>query len=701
MQGFFVTKSRFQGISLDSFLQMVQMDKTSCTLKIESKSGDGVLYIINGDLVDAECFDLSGPEAALEIVSWRDVSFEFENICDDRIRRINMPLMHLLMEGLKRRDDRAAGLIPDTTRPKAAKQPSSESLYRQEDVIPDLDLPKEPSVLPPIQTNETTVSSYASVEPKAEETIALKTVSGKAGGGKPKFSLPLMIGSGVLAIILVAFCVMYLFFGSSSDERAFRKTVDLIGKTADFSEKEKIIRKFMDDHKDSDYFDKARASLDEIKKDKAKKEYEDADQEIKKLTIDSSFVDRAGKILNAYLQENPDSVYKENVSERLIKLPEIYEDSVFASASKDGATDPEKRSELLSDFITKFPAGKNYDNAKSLLVKAEEDYYRLLVSSSSECIEKDDFSPCVRRIESYRKIFGNDSRKYPIENLLANMAGGRDLAAMKQKADSMGDDLDAKRDLYYEYLRTNTQNTEARQQVRRILDEIERSITERKDWESTKNYATNSSYPLKERARRLESFIARKPDSIYLQEASRILDSLGAGKRTVESAPRITQDTRSAIESSKNENVSISGAPKTSADFARAWALIGQAAGTRFRNNGNGTFSDSTTGKMWCVLDSKADIGRCLSYRDALVYVNSLNTGGYGDWRLPTAPELYSVYKNAPAIPDTGSNWYWSSDAVWRGLNEIVRIVRPGVESEIRSETISVSDCGFVRAVRN
>lgn len=54
------------------------------------------------------------------------------------------------------------------------------------------------------------------------------------------------------------------------------------------------------------------------------------------------------------------------------------------------------------------------------------------------------------------------------------MAGGRDLIELRQKAQALGGDLDAKRDLYYEYLRSNSDNTESRRQARVEADEIEK-----------------------------------------------------------------------------------------------------------------------------------------------------------------------------------------------------------------------------------
>ena len=61
---------QIQGISLDSFLQMAQMEKTTCTLKVISGSNIGYLYISKGSLFSAETGELTNRDAVYEIIGW-------------------------------------------------------------------------------------------------------------------------------------------------------------------------------------------------------------------------------------------------------------------------------------------------------------------------------------------------------------------------------------------------------------------------------------------------------------------------------------------------------------------------------------------------------------------------------------------------------------------------------------------------------
>jgi hypothetical protein len=76
---------------------------------------------------------------------------------------------------------------------------------------------------------------------------------------------------------------------------------------------------------------------------------------------------------------------------------------------------------------------------------------------------------------------------------------------------------------------------------------------------------------------------------------------------------------------------------------ASGQALFGQdaqytTAPPAYRDNGDGTVSDLNTGLMW-----QQDPGEKMTYAEALAAVDDFDLAGYGDWRLPSIKELYSL----------------------------------------------------------
>lgn len=94
------------GISLPSFLQLIELDHKTCTLRVKSGKRQGILYFVNGELWDALSEDERGAETALRIVSWQQVIIDIEAKCPLTVRNINLPLGFMLIEGSRRRDER-------------------------------------------------------------------------------------------------------------------------------------------------------------------------------------------------------------------------------------------------------------------------------------------------------------------------------------------------------------------------------------------------------------------------------------------------------------------------------------------------------------------------------------------------------------------------------------------------------------------
>lgn len=73
----------FQKFSLDMFVQLVAMEKVSCTLRITEKPSErhGVLFFSEGEQVDARFGQIRGDAAARTILSWETVSIAVEQGC--------------------------------------------------------------------------------------------------------------------------------------------------------------------------------------------------------------------------------------------------------------------------------------------------------------------------------------------------------------------------------------------------------------------------------------------------------------------------------------------------------------------------------------------------------------------------------------------------------------------------------------------
>jgi CheY-like chemotaxis protein len=84
-----------KGISLASFLPLIEIEQKTCRLEISSpEKGKGFLYFEKGALIDAYYKGLDAENAASEIGNWQNIAIRFSELPRKRsIKRVGMPLM--------------------------------------------------------------------------------------------------------------------------------------------------------------------------------------------------------------------------------------------------------------------------------------------------------------------------------------------------------------------------------------------------------------------------------------------------------------------------------------------------------------------------------------------------------------------------------------------------------------------------------
>ncbi|MFP3981344.1 MAG: DUF1566 domain-containing protein [Desulfobacterales bacterium] len=144
---------------------------------------------------------------------------------------------------------------------------------------------------------------------------------------------------------------------------------------------------------------------------------------------------------------------------------------------------------------------------------------------------------------------------------------------------------------------------------------------------------------------------------------------------------------------------------KTIAEAGQQFRDLLAQTGKRYEENPEGVVRDTKTGLMWQLLDTTLTRPeKCMTYEKAREYVKNLSTGGYTDWRLPTADELAGIYKNDPFFPAMEEKWYWSSETYssyddgWQKIVATVSNTQGGSRQTKRRDS---RECGAVRAVRD
>lgn len=95
------------GVNLSSFLQMIEMEQKTCTIKIFTKKNMGQIFFLKGALIDASTIHSKHLDALYDILAWRNIVIEVDENDSKQQDRINLPLMHILMESAHHSDENA------------------------------------------------------------------------------------------------------------------------------------------------------------------------------------------------------------------------------------------------------------------------------------------------------------------------------------------------------------------------------------------------------------------------------------------------------------------------------------------------------------------------------------------------------------------------------------------------------------------
>ncbi|MHB8799505.1 MAG: response regulator [Thermoanaerobaculia bacterium] len=95
----------FRGITLASFLQLLALERMTCTVKVSSEEGSAFLFFNDGELCDAATDTKDGLEACFEALSWPSSEIAVHSGCPKSRRTVTKSLEGILLEAAKKQDE--------------------------------------------------------------------------------------------------------------------------------------------------------------------------------------------------------------------------------------------------------------------------------------------------------------------------------------------------------------------------------------------------------------------------------------------------------------------------------------------------------------------------------------------------------------------------------------------------------------------
>ncbi len=680
------------GVSIPSFLQMSETEKTTCRLSINAGSNLGFLYLYGGRLVDAETGRLHGREAAYTIISWDKASITIEHREIKKTDKIKQPLMQILMESLRRKDEEEDRYRNEQATVGSGDYIEPSVLESEDDAEPSKPAPKEKPQSKPKPI----------VKPDAGKTgqyrALLKEAPGEAEPKKSSNKLVRLVAA-VFAALVLAGGGFYAWnqYQNSQEKKVYRAAIDEVENTKNLKRKKTILRSFINTHQDNPYAPNVEKRIAEVENLIEEEDFIGTMRKVDDLSVTDAYKQKATNIYKKFLKKYPQSSYEKQIKQKIAFIPQQIELNSYQRLKKIPEGQYDKRFEAYRNYLTQYPQGRYRKEVEKLLASMADNSYNYIKDKTVECEYENRLGECIELMAVYLAYFANDARAAEIRGLRHSMKSRRDFEALYAKSKNL--DAKAAKKLYDDYLESYPESTQ-RAKIEEEIAKFARIIDARLRWDKLSAHVKRTDYDVFEREQRLRTYLDQHSGDGFAVEAENLLVALMREKQMV-----LEQQRRAATEQQKMQARAEAQQAKEREEqrlVKERAAMRTLLAGTnqRFVAGGNGTVTDTKTGLMWALLDSKTEKGECFSYKTARQYVRNLEAGGFSDWRLPTAGELAGIYKNAPYFPDNDVKIYWSSEIVAKGYLEFANVVSSKKETVFERMQLPVNKCGVVRAVR-
>jgi hypothetical protein len=687
---------QIHGISLPSFLQMSEMEGATYSLKVTSGNCIGYLYLDGGSLIAAQYEDQTGNEAAYRIISWDNAAIQIEAADPGRAKEIHEPLMHVMMESLKIKDE--AGPQPPPP-PQAKKtqppEPAVETKKSQSPPKPVRKAPNSPEAAPAQQAAAPPLPSKSAVAKPFEKAID------RSAGRQAQMSRQnkLMILLGIVIVFAVVVTVGGKMIRNRQLNHRYNQLIAELATTRALDAQIVMLMQYLNAYPHDVHRAELEARLKETNLAIERQDFEKTMADVDQLPIDDKYEDKALSLYTAFLNRYPESQYKKKINAAIGGIRKVVGDSQFESLKKLAGADYSVRYAAYHAYLQQFPQSRQHHAVEQMITDLAAEYTSAIEKQTLSCDDRKNWDPCIAQCDRFLATYTDKEAVEKVTHLRSVLQDKKDVADLEDKADRVADDYAKAKALYSDYLKKHPDTTQKETLVRQI-HALKAKLGQKALWEKTAAYAANPAHDIFKRIQRLDSYLEDHASEAYAAPAKHLRSRLEPELEEAVRAQRVKEEKRRVLARQQKEQVRRAKEAQRLQKL-RDWASRQlRTVAKRFVDNGDGTVTDRVTGLTWCLLDSSMELENCISFKAAKAYVQRLNTGGHSDWRLPTASELAAIYKSKPFFPGTDAEWYWTSESFARGFHRVVDVVTSAPETVFKRTFKTEDSCGVVRAVR-
>ena len=454
---------RLQGISLDAFLQMAQMEEITCTLSVTSGDRTGQLFLLDGKLISAETEQYTNLEAAQHIISWETAVIDIIESCSKTVDEIKQPLMNILMDAMRLRDEAKSNPPP---KPKPSEKPEAKPA------------PPAPAKAAAAPNKSKAPEKQPDSGGKPAENAGKKPASAKAGtktakkgekkpgaanaGAESRPKAPgkpfpwKIVAAGLAVLIVGGGLVTFLLSGAKRDRLAYEAFVLSVREADAADRKLDLLNAYMRENPDSPHSEEVIQQIKSLMTELDEKEFNTVEQTASQFATEGALKKAAG-VYEKYLEENGESPFAGNASAALKNLSVRMENRAYEEMLAEAKTLGPERISLYRDFLQKYP-GSNHRQEVLSLISAMEDEFFIYVERKIQENEKEmNWGACTEFSQQYLAIYPESAHAEAVTKWLVlhrdKYQASQSFEQLQKRAERCGEDHDAALAVFSDYLK--------------------------------------------------------------------------------------------------------------------------------------------------------------------------------------------------------------------------------------------------------
>ena len=460
-----------------------------------------------------------------------------------------------------------------------------------------------------------------------------------------------------------------------------------------------MLMQYIQAHPEDAHRSELEARLKETHAEIEKRDYEQTILDVNRLALDENYEKKALSLYTAFLSKFPQSSYAPKINEAISGIRQLLGTAHFEDLKKVSSTDFIDRYAAYREYLEQFPEGTEREAVKRMITDLAQEYYRFIEKQAATCDEREHWDDCIAQCDRFLSAFTSGPSVEKVRMLRSTLQDKKEVIELTTKSALVADDYVKARQVYLDYLEKRPDTTQ-KEAITERINALNADLARQKAWEKTAAYASNPANDIVSRIQRLDMYVENHASGPYAKRARDLRAQLDPELQEAIRAQHAERARQEALARRQAEQARLAQEAQRIQRLRDQVARQLRPVATRFVDNRDGTVTDKVTGLTWCLLDSHLDLEKCIPYPTAKAYVQGLSTGGHSDWRLPTAGELATIYKNSPFFPGSGAAWYWTSETFVRGYHRVVDVVTSVSETVFVRTSKTEESCGAVRAVR-